>query len=418
MKTVCFVSYFSDEDGHVTAHWSSDKLLAWRDLGYKVILVTAPTTSQVSSKFLDVRIVRTRWSLAGWEFETRLSPFKSGNSTLIPPLFTQIFGRFFDYAFSKLAGNSESGKWFWSLSAAAEISRVLRHEDIAFTFVTGGPSGAHFGAWLASKFRSIPLVMEFQDPFIGSQFSVSPLGLSVLHAIEKAFLKKSALFVTTSRKSRDNLASRHPKYEDKILNVYPGSPHHISEVNRTQKRESHPYRLGHIGTLYDSRNFDKLLEYLGETNAKLPSTDAVQLVNLGVMTSELTQRYEGNPNIQMVASIDRKAALEFSSSLHGLLLIQHSETKSDETVPFKVYDYLNSTKPIFALIRNTELGELLNRKGCFVADMSDPYEKQLSAWFGFLDFIEAGEVARARGLDCSEQLRLITSRLKGPLAAC
>jgi hypothetical protein len=100
----------------------------------------------------------------------------------------------------------------------------------------------------------------------------------------------------------------------------------------------------------------------------------------------------------------RKQALEFAGSLDGLLLIQHNDSRSDETVPFKIYDYLNSMRPIFALIRNPELEHLLEQDGCFVARLGDVREKQIEAFSHYLNRIESARPIRRPQLTTAKQL--------------
>ena len=57
-----------------------------------------------------------------------------------------------------------------------------------------------------------------------------------------------------------------------------------------------------------------------------------------------------------------------------VLLIQHTDERSKLTFPFKVYEYLNLNKIIFALINNNELRNMLTKRGHVCASINNVQE--------------------------------------------
>jgi hypothetical protein len=399
------MSYWSDQEPNVCAEWTSDKISAFRKLGHRVILITSPSSTLIDSANLEVRRVRTRLSLQTWIAEADAMPRDNLSRGPKAPFVTKTLGRALDSIFKKLAGNESHGKWFWSFSAAIELLKVARQKDLDLTFVTGGPSGAHFGAWMAHRFITSPLVLEFQDPFIGSQFVASNRAFAVLDKVENAFVKRADLVITTSKGSLKNLVEKYPEHSEKLRNIYPGGGQIvIHEEKGKPVGNSSPRRLVHLGTLYASRDFDFLIEALPQAVTGAKSIDNYEILNLGYVEPELANRYENISNVKLLPGMPRKQALEFAGSLDGLLLIQHNDSRSDETVPFKIYDYLNSMSPIFALIRNPELEHLLEQDGCFVARLGDVREKQIEAFSHYLNRIESARPIRRPQLTTAKQL--------------
>ena len=62
-----------------------------------------------------------------------------------------------------------------------------------------------------------------------------------------------------------------------------------------------------------------------------------------------------------------------------LLLVQHNDERSKETIPYKFYDYLNLRIPIFAITNNEELNSLILKTGGIVckADSIDSIYNEL-----------------------------------------
>lgn len=57
-------------------------------------------------------------------------------------------------------------------------------------------------------------------------------------------------------------------------------------------------------------------------------------------------------------------------------MIQHTDDRSKLTFPYKLYDYLNIGKIIFALTNNNELKNMLVKRGHICANVKD--EKDIS----------------------------------------
>ena len=73
-------------------------------------------------------------------------------------------------------------------------------------------------------------------------------------------------------------------------------------------------------------------------------------------------------SIKQLPILNRVKALESLNNCDICLLIQHTDQRSRLTIPYKLYDYLNTNKLIFGLTSNNELNELLVRGGHFFAD--------------------------------------------------
>ena len=78
--------------------------------------------------------------------------------------------------------------------------------------------------------------------------------------------------------------------------------------------------------------------------------------------------YLNRKEFQHLEPMDRKSALEYCTDMDALIIIQHTDKRSQETIPYKVYDYFNLNMPIIGVINNTELREILVDNNSIVAD--------------------------------------------------
>ena len=76
------------------------------------------------------------------------------------------------------------------------------------------------------------------------------------------------------------------------------------------------------------------------------------------------------------------------------MLVQHADTRSNETIPYKTFDYLNLKRPIFGVTNNPELEALLNSSLHFLADANsvESIEQILMRFLNYYDLGEKSEI--------------------------
>ena len=78
-----------------------------------------------------------------------------------------------------------------------------------------------------------------------------------------------------------------------------------------------------------------------------------------------------NGNIKIHGMIPREAAIKNAQKADVLLLVQHTDLRSSKTIPFKLYDYLNTENLIFGLTyKNDEIDDILIKHGHITSDAS------------------------------------------------
>jgi glycosyltransferase involved in cell wall biosynthesis len=366
------VSYDSGVSGYVTSEWLDDKLRSIESLGIRPTLVTRPESKLETSNKL--RVIRPQ-SL-GWRdylIESKGRPLSIAGTLSF--LVSASLGRVFDFVFEKLAGSYSYGKWSWIFLAfpAALFAAVRNGSRIIFT--TGGPSSAHFvGLLVKMCLPKIRLYVELQDPFIGSEMMLTPNSRRVLFYLERILVKgaNKVVFVTeaAAQRARARFTGEHLKR--KIVAIYPGS--WDFQVKLPAKDLSHENQVTfmHVGSLYTTRGlelFFRALDRLRESGFDL--AEKVRIVNQGDLNVDANNLYLDRSDFKLWSLVGRQEALAKAASADFLLLVQHSDSRSEETIPYKTYDYLNLGVPIFGLTNNPELDSLISMSGGFVGSSTD-----------------------------------------------
>ncbi|MDC3019811.1 hypothetical protein OAZ97_01870 [Prochlorococcus sp. AH-736-E15] len=360
-KTVLLISYFVNVKGNCPAEWANDKIKTFLDLNYKVIILTGLQSQIKSTKFLKVLKVPSL-SYICFKEETKYLNIKRGWFYKLYPLIPNTLGRFLDIIFIKLNGTISAGYWSWAISCFPVVFFYLIKNKFNFIFSTGGPTSCHFiGCFIATIFRK-PLYCEFQDPLVG-KFINKKLSFKAAKFIEKIIISISYRTIFVTKSAASSAKKRNSKNKNKIKLVYPGSRKY-SFNNYPAMHKNKVIEFLHLGTLYGERNLDlffKALDELISENFIEPKN--IKVRNVGDIYLENKKEYIKKEYFESKTSTKRINALKTATNTTFLLLVQHTDDRSQETIPYKFYDYMNLGKPIFGLLNNPELTQMIQDYG-------------------------------------------------------
>lgn len=361
------ISYDSGLDWGVTSEWVGDKLREFMARGEFVTLLTGPRSKLENSEHL--RVLKP-YSLSWTDFgdEIRLSGMKASLSLNYAFAFT--IGRLFDFLFKSLAGSRSLGKWSWVFCAFFVGYGQAVKEKSPTIFTTGGPSGAHLvGLLLKLVLPKTRLFIELQDPFVGSEMVLSPSARKALIWLEAKLIQHATKLVFVTKTAASRAIERHKDRLDceNVVGVYPGAWDFLIKRRKRLPGEGSPVRFLHLGTLYSNRNLDLFFDALDSLRDRV-KVPQVEICNLGQLAVQNASSYVCRSDFRDLGMLDRVQALEVAADADFLLLVQHIDSRSEETIPYKTYDYLNLGVPILALTNNDELNNLILDSGGYIAN--------------------------------------------------
>lgn len=408
VKFLILVSYASGMPGFSPSEWLADKLQVLSHQGQKVILITSSASSMVSSG--DLKVIKVpSLSYRDFRIEHPKTPrFTSEPSTraLVPFIWAATAGRLFDLVFKGLAGQNSDGRWSWALVAWPSIAYQALKNRSSKIFATGGPSSAHLASVWAGAISGRKVILEFQDPFIGSEMLLRPTVMRFLGRLEKFLIGSSTKTVFVTKAAASSAIARLPKFETKITAVYPGS--WVVSRSKPHKGISKAViRFLHLGTLYGSRNIDSFLAALAELkNEESGKLKSVSVKNMGAVYLPQLESYLQTEGFTQTPVLPRAEALQAAAEADCLLLVQHSDSRSEETIPYKFYDYLNLGLPVFGIVKSKELKELLIGAGGYACEQGDTQSAKQELVRMLRDFELGAQAGLRLEVDIVEQFRL------------
>ena len=375
-----FVSFFCNVKGNCPAEWADDKLRVLSGAGRDTIVLTGMISRQFSMPGVRTyRVPTLSWN----DFRLEMRELRAAGVPV--PLFMYfvlpfafLFGLPFDWVMRAITKGVSSGRWSWFLLAFPVALWLKIRFGIRDIFATGGPTNAQIIGALLVKLTGGRLFIEFQDPFLGATMTRSNKTQAIARKLEAwlAGIADKTIFVTKA--ARDACKERTGLGDDKIVAIYPGAWDFMategvdgratSEKAEDEKPSGQDFEFLHLGTLYASRNLDAFFAALDELrDEKFVSAHRVRIVNLGAVYCDNRRDYLDRSDFTELDALERVDAIHRASKATCFLLVQHSDDRSKETIPYKTYDYLNLRSPVFGVLNNDELQTLLSEQSGYAS---------------------------------------------------
>lgn len=374
-RPLLFISFFTAIRGNCPAEWADDKIRVLEAAGRKTVVLTG-MGSHVTNR-LGVRYVRVpspSWN----DFKEEVKELKAGGEKVplgmylfMPVAF--VFGNIIDHVLRKVTKGISAGRWSWLITALpVAIWLKLRH-GVRDVFCTGGPTSAHVVGGAIVRLTGGRLFCEFQDPLLGATMTRSSMTRHISARIEAWLARRSTRAVFVTQEAARLARERNPEHAKRIIGVYPGAWQFVPPVAPGERGKGEMFEFLHLGTLYGSRNLDLFFDALDALHEEgFGLARAVRVVNLGAVYCDTAPNYLARPNFQSLDALDRVDALRRARLASCLILVQHTDERSRETIPYKTYDYLNLGLPVFGLLNNDELSVLIESHGGHTAQADGP----------------------------------------------
>jgi len=365
---VLLLSYVFPPHPEVGALRAANLLIAFRDAGHQVTLVTEPLPGQVPAippgAGPEVKVVSVE---PGLPYAMRLGrilrgvrrPRAGGSAapTADEPIRAQPRppGPLRSLLLSALSIPDDAN---YSIAAFTRAGTEALRQGADLIYSSAPPFALHLSARRLHRRSGIPWVAEFRDPWTHPATSrpaaLHPLTRGVDRWLERRVLRDADAIVMATEAAKDHVARQlPPERGNRLLVALNGIPEWEAPPPVPPGR--HPFRLVHTGSLYMGRDPSDFLAALAayvRRSGATPSDLAVELIGDA-------RHYQGTP---VAATVERlglngfvriedwlphaevRARLFQADAL--LLLAQHQPLQ----VPNKLYEYLALRRPILAFV--------------------------------------------------------------------
>lgn len=249
-------------------------------------------------------------------------------------------------------------KIFWKSSSVNFLSDYLPKNNIDTIITTGPPHSVHLIGLELKRKLNINWISDFRDPWVKlnylNRFHLLPFSRKSHISLRNKVLINSNAVIVTSERLKDLFSN----ITSNIYKITNGFDYIIKENNLDNN-----FSISHIGSLYPERNPKFLWDSLEELFEGSFKKD-LQINFIGntseKIKKELSRRKFHN-HVRFYDYVDYNRALELMCSSQALLMIEVNDEESSYAIPGKLFDYLNSKRPIISIGPNiSEVSEILN----------------------------------------------------------
>lgn len=364
-------SYFANIDAKASSQHIDDRLPALQSLGKSPVLVSSPC----GERRKDIPHFRAPSAApSGMRFELRY--LRRRNRFLKFALLPALVLVLPFYLLEKAIINLES-EWSWFPFAFLRGISLCRKYRPELIYSTGGPASAHVAAGLTARIAKLPWIAELQDPIVFKDWTRSKASLRIASRIERFIFENASTVVFMTEGTTERAVARTGMDPEKACVIYPGAPPiggaHTSWI------KGQFCRFAHFGSLGGSRNVGTMLEALDAVISREPALAGVVRFDLYGTMDKLSRRMVADfkhPGIVTdFGKVSRPDAHRAMMKSDVLVVIQNRDDLSYETIPSKVYEYLQVNRPVLGLVyRNPSLTRMLTSLGHFAAEADNPIE--------------------------------------------
>jgi len=253
----------------------------------------------------------------------------------------------------------------WFFSAKKEAKKILKEYKIDAIYSSSPPYTCSVIANSLQKETKLPWVAGFRDPWTG--FLTTPNRWLIPAAIDRSMEHRVFKNATAVEAAWQGIIKdAFWKYDDldeskfhHVPNGYDSSDFPEGEYVRNEK-----FTLTYTGSLYGRRNPKSLFEAI-EKLIQMGKIDKekLKLVFVGRFGEEVEEMFENasfKECIETVGYVTHKESISYLIKSEALLLIVDEAKESEEIVPGKVYEYLGTMRPLFAIAPNeSAIAELI-----------------------------------------------------------
>ncbi len=278
----------------------------------------------------------------------------------------------------------------WAKRAARAAARRLRRGDVDCVLSTSPPDSVHLAVARARRGSRVPWVADFRDPWVGLYLREPRTAWhrSRQAALERRVLGDADLVLTASRAHAETLGERSGGRARRVVHLPNGYAPDAGPPAPQRKAGDH-YLMAFTGTLAQMPETEVLLEALHDLLARRPELRRK-------VRARLAGPFERGYEDRSVA-LGLRGIVEFPGPIpHAAsralqreadLLLLWKPRGMPTMVPGKLYEYLESGRPLVALLpAGEEATDLAERAGATVvppgdrARLADEIERRVDEW--------------------------------------
>ena len=283
------------------------------------------------------------------KYNRGLIPSKK-NLTLIDKILLYVRGNFF----------IPDPKIFWANRSLNFIKEYMALNDIDTIITTGPPHSMHLLGQKIKNSTNVKWIADFRDPWTNiwyhKKFYFSKSTLAKHKLLEIGVLNDADHVVVTSNTLNEEYSNLTKTSISTITNGFDSS--NDNEVVLDTK-----FTISHIGSILPDRNPEMLWRVLSKVLKEVKGLkDSFSLNLIGNVSDEVrhsVKEFSLENYVKYIGHIPYSDTNKYLKKSQILLLIQTNRDESNSIIPAKLFEYLNSNRPIVSISNNKDVKSII-----------------------------------------------------------
>ena len=254
-------------------------------------------------------------------------------------------------------------KIFWKRNSVNFLKKYLSENNIETIITTGPPHSIHLIGLELKRKLNINWISDFRDPWVNlnylNRFHLLPFVKEYHKKLRDKVINNSDAVIVTSKRLKD----LYSEINSSIFQVTNGYDYNKPVIKLDKK-----FSISHVGSFYNERNPEFLWDIIDELSENLQGfKEDLQINLIGNNNKKIKQNLSKrvfNDCVVCYDYVEHKKAIEFMCSSQVLLMLEVDDDESSYAIPGKLFDYLNSNRPIISIgPEQSEVREILSNTG-------------------------------------------------------
>lgn len=245
----------------------------------------------------------------------------------------------------------------WQIAARKMASEILNNFGIDVIYTTSAPYSDHLlGLYLKEHFNRIPLVCDFRDEWTNNPYHRRIwLRADIERNMEKKVLSAADYLITNTPVMLSNFIRDNPETKNKFYVIPNGYDEDDFEGLKNIKPINDKFTLTYTGLLYGRRKPDNFFEAIRlSIKQGLIDNTKISIKLIGNFKAQQLQEKINSYGLKDIVKLlpymkHRDCLIELLKS-DALLLIEPSGPGAEAFYTGKVFEYMNTDRPILATI--------------------------------------------------------------------
>ena len=277
-------------------------------------------------------------------------------------------------------------KIYWANKSVSFIQNYIALNGIETIITTGPPHSMHLLGQKIKKSTNIKWIADFRDPWTNiwyhKKFYFSKSTLAKHKLLELGVLNDADHIVVTSDTLKDEYSKLTKTHISTITNGFDYSNDNLAVLDKK-------FTISHIGSILSDRNPEMLWRVLSKAIKEIEGFKDLFILNLiGNVSDEVilsVKEFSLDIYVKLIGHIPYSDTKKYLKKSQILLLIQTNNNESNSIIPAKLFEYLNSNRPIISISNNIDVKKIITetKVGCsFNYNEEDDLFNYISSSYG------------------------------------